>query len=140
MTLIELLVLLAIATCCLTGAVIGGMLHGGVGAALGLLIGASALPVPAFLLGWLDAKLRSGPDQSAPCFCGRGTADFTFERNEQHGYVHRCSCGAAFLRRGGRVQRVDGAAGPRAYARWHAWRGWIDDPEAPQEPGGGPYR
>jgi hypothetical protein len=140
MTLIELLVLLVIAACCMVGVAIGATLHGGAGAALGLLIGASALPVPVILLGWLDAKLRSGPAESAPCFCGHGTADFTFEAHEHHGYVDRCSCGAAFVRRRGRVQRVDGPAGPRPYARWHAWRGWIDDPEAPQEAGGGPYR
>ena len=73
-------------------------------------------------------------------FCGSlgyaaGAAELMIDRHVDHGFVQRCSCGRAYLRRRNRVFLIEPGT-MRPYMRWMLFRGWRpwDSYPHPQRP------
>lgn len=140
MTLIELLTLILCLAAGVFGAICGGARFGVPGYLGGFVVGIAALPISVFALTWIDERLFAGPSAYPPCGCGRIPDDLHIERGEVIQSVMYCACGARYLRRRGRVFRLEPGRALRAYMRWHPIRRWIPDTDAAAPPNDGPYR
>lgn len=122
-TLIEaktLLVMLALAT---AGSKLAGDALGAAGYVGGFL---GVFAVPAALV-WciaaLDRRIKLWPCSDFPCSCTERSS-FNPESDDVYGFIHRCSCGAAFVRRGPRVFRLR-AGRMHPYLHWKKMHGWL---------------
>lgn len=123
MTLFELLSILLCLGAGVAGSAQAGARLGAIGYIGGFLAGAGAVPLLA--KGWLyvDSRFFFGPETYPACSCGG--SQLVPEQNDIHTLVMRCPCGAAFVRRRGRVLVVEQNASLRPYMRWHWRRGWL---------------
>ncbi|NUO51533.1 MAG: hypothetical protein HOV80_21975 [Polyangiaceae bacterium] len=131
--MVTLVVLLALG---MFGALLGGLVFGGVGGLIGFVAGIAGPPTLVALVAAVDSRLFAGPAlDTVPCPCGELAS--RFERRAV-GYVQVCACARMLRRERGRIFLVGPSGALVPYLRWHFWRGWV--PVSGRNAAAEPYR